>query len=156
MPIPKINETKIDGLNNINVSWDIEKFNNININKEEIKYIVEIRKENDKFYKVYEGKNKNCLINNLLLNTNYELRISSSFNNNLKGGWSKIHNIKTKDVDSNILKESKRENELFQKIMEWTGYKDMELLYRGTRDGSTGKDFHSKCNNKVATITLFK
>ena len=32
----------------------------------------------------------------------------------------------------------------------------MELLYRGTKDGSSSKDFHSKCDNKGPTITLFK
>ena len=32
----------------------------------------------------------------------------------------------------------------------------MELLYRGTRDGSSSKNFHSKCDNKGPTITLFK
>ena len=31
----------------------------------------------------------------------------------------------------------------------------MELLYRGTKDGMTGKDFHNKCDNKGKTICLF-
>lgn len=30
------------------------------------------------------------------------------------------------------------------------------LLYRGSRDGWTGKDFHSRCDDKGATISLFK
>ena len=47
-----------------------------------------------------------------------------------------------------ILKESKREKELLEKIYEWNGYKRMELLYRGTRDGKSCKDFHNKCDNK--------
>ncbi len=32
----------------------------------------------------------------------------------------------------------------------------MELIYRGTRDGSSAKDFHNKCDDKGPTITLFK
>ncbi len=31
----------------------------------------------------------------------------------------------------------------------------MKLLYRGTRDGMTSKDFHDKCDNKGKTICLF-
>ena len=30
------------------------------------------------------------------------------------------------------------------------------LLYRGSRDGWTGKDFHSRCDDKGATISLYK
>jgi hypothetical protein len=30
------------------------------------------------------------------------------------------------------------------------------LLYRGSRDGWTGKDFHSRCDDKGATLTLYK
>ena len=32
----------------------------------------------------------------------------------------------------------------------------MELIYRGSRDGMTGKDFHKKCDKKGETITLIK
>ena len=32
----------------------------------------------------------------------------------------------------------------------------MELLYRGSRDGSTSKDFHDRCDNKGPTICLYK
>ena len=31
----------------------------------------------------------------------------------------------------------------------------MNLLYRGTKDGMTAKDFHNKCDNKGKTICLF-
>ena len=30
----------------------------------------------------------------------------------------------------------------------------MKLLYRGTRDGMTSKNFHDKCDNKGKTICL--
>ena len=39
-------------------------------------------------------------------------------------------------------------------MYEWTGYKKMELLYRGTRDGSESKTFHNKCDNQGPTICL--
>ena len=32
----------------------------------------------------------------------------------------------------------------------------MELIYRGTRDGSEGKTFHNKCDNQGPTICLCK
>ena len=32
----------------------------------------------------------------------------------------------------------------------------MELLYRGTRDGSGANIFHNKCDNQGPTITLCK
>ena len=72
------------------------------------------------------------------------------------GEWSEIQNIKTNEVDSIILKESKREKELLEKIYEWSGYKNMELIYRGTRDGKASKDFHNKCDNQGPTICLYK
>ena len=31
-----------------------------------------------------------------------------------------------------------------------------ELLYRGTRDGFKGKDFHKRCDNKSKTLTIIK
>ena len=32
----------------------------------------------------------------------------------------------------------------------------MELIYRGSRDGTTSKNFHNKCDNKRPIIILFK
>ena len=32
----------------------------------------------------------------------------------------------------------------------------MELLYRGSRDGSTSNDFHKKCDNQGPTLCLYK
>ena len=42
------------------------------------------------------------------------------------------------------------------KLLEWSGYKKMELIYRGTRDGALSSNFHEKCNNQGPTITLLK
>ena len=58
--------------------------------------------------------------------------------------------------DSIILEESKRKDELLNQISDWCGYKTMKLLYRGSRDGSTSKIFHEKCDNQGPTICLYK
>jgi len=42
------------------------------------------------------------------------------------------------------------------KLLEWTGYKKIELIYRGSRDGTLSKNFHEKCDNKELTIILIK
>ena len=70
--------------------------------------------------------------------------------------WSEIYKFKTPNVDSIILKESKKENEFLQKIYDWCGYKDIDLIYRGARDGSTSDIFHTKCDNQGPTICLYK
>ena len=87
----------------------------------------------------------NCIINNLESDTNYEIRICS-FYNNIISNWTKIYKIKT-DTFSNILNKNERKKEYVNKILEWSGFKSMELLYRGTRDGMTSNDFHNKCDN---------
>ena len=47
----------------------------------------------------------------------------------------------------------RKKRRIFKKLNEWCKYKEMELIYRGSRDG---KDFHKKCDNKGETITLIK
>ena len=146
-PIPKNIEFKDITTSSLNISWNID---NININNEEIKYRIEMRKENEEFKKIYEGNNNNYSINNLIRDTNYEFIIYSIYNNLIESK-SEIYKIKT--FGSNILNDSKRENEYIKKLYEWTGCKRMELIFRGTRDGNT---FHNKCDNKGETITLIK
>ena len=160
IPLPKDIEFKDIGTNSFKILWKIDDINILNIDKKEIKYRIEIRKENSKedFSQIYEGNENNYLVNNnLVKNINYEIRICSLYKD-IISNWSDIHKIKTKnfDIDSNILSEIEKGNEYLQKLYEWTGYKKMELLYRGTRDGS-GKDiFHNKCDNQGPTICLCK
>jgi len=97
----------------------------------------------------------NYLINNLDINTNYQIRICSVYND-INSNWSEIKKVKTNEYISLILKESKRYDEFIRKIYEWSGYNNMKLLYRGTRDGMEGNYFHNKCNNQGPTISLFK
>ena len=141
------------GINSFKISWKIENIKALNIEEKEIKYKIEIRKENDKFNLLYESNNNNYIINNLDDNTNYEIRLCS-FYNNIESDWTQIYKIKTK-LFSAILNNNERKKEYINKILEWTGYKSMELLYRGTRDGMTANNFHDKCDNKGKTICLF-
>ena len=96
--IPKDIEFRDITLYSFKVFWRIDKIHIINIDNNEIKFRVEIRKKdsNEKFIKVYEGKNTNYLISNLDMNTNYEIRICSIYND-LVGSWSEIKNVNTLD-----------------------------------------------------------
>ena len=155
IPIPKNIEFKDVSSSSLNIFWNIDNMNIINIDNNKINYKLEMKNNKGEFEKIYEGNNKNYYINNLNKNTNYEFRICSLYND-LIGEYSEIKKIKTLDIDSNILKESNRENEFLQKIFEWSGYKKMELLFRGTRDGMTNTAFHNKCDNQGQTLTLIK
>ena len=159
IPSPKDIEFKDIDINSLKVNWKIDDNNLLNIDKNKIKFKIEIRKENndDNFNKIYEGNEMNYLINNLDSNTNYEIRICSIYND-INSIYSEIKKVKTNefDIDSLILKESKRYNEFIKKLYEWSGYNNMKLLYRGTRDGMEANYFHNKCDNQGPTISLFK
>ena len=81
--------------NSFKISWKIDDIKIINIDNKEIKYRIEIRKENDKFKLIYEGNNNNYIINNLDDNTNYEIRLCS-FYNNIISEWNKYIKLKLK------------------------------------------------------------
>ena len=150
--IPKDIEVKYNNADSIKLFWKLDDINITVLDKKEIKFRVEIKKEQDsnkEFLKVYEGTNKNCLIDKLINNASYEIRICSIYDD-LPGPWSEIK--KFIKVDSIILMESKNEKAFLETIYEWSGYKQMELIYRGTRDNI----FHNKCDNKGPTICLYK
>ena len=135
------------------MSWKLDEIKIINLENKQLKFKVELRKESNKFILVYEGHNTNCIINNLQENTNYEIRVCTIFNN-IESNWTKIYRIKT-DLDSSILNNNPKKREYINKILEWTGFKSMDLIYRGTRDGMSSNDFHNKCDNKGKTLCLF-
>jgi hypothetical protein len=156
--IPKPNNIEFKDITfcNLNINWKIDNLNINNFEYKNIKYEVEMRKENKIFKKIYEGNNNNYKIENLKPKTNYEFRIRSLYNDYFSS-WTDIQKIKTKFIcDSNILIESKREKEFSLKLLEWSGYKKIELIYRGSRDGALSKNFHEKCDNQGPTITLIK
>ena len=61
-----------------------------------------------------------------------------------------------KDYLNNILNNLKKETKSFfgGKTIKFPKIKKM--LYRGSEHGFTGKDFHSRCDGKGPTISLFK
>ena len=156
LPIPVNFQINIISGLNVNINWEIENLNMIHIkDKNEIKFILEMRKENEEnFNKIYEGNLMKFEIKDLIADKNYEFRVQCLFDN-IKSKWSEIKKIKTKNIDSIILSKSGRETEFLNKILEWTGYKNIELLFRGTRDGMNSNNFHSKCDNKSQTICLY-
>ena len=157
IPIPNNIEFKDIGTNSFKINWKIDDINILNIDKNEIKYIIDIRKENmkEKFIQVYEGNGYNYIVNNLDKNTNYEIRICSLYKD-IISEYTKIYKIKTKNLDSLILNNVEKGDEYLKKLYEWTGYKKMELIYRGTRDGSEAQTFHNKCDNQGPIICLCK
>ena len=43
-----------------------------------------------------------------------------------------------------------------KRLYNWCGYKKIELLYRGTRDGMNSFAFHQKCDGQGPTISLYE
>ena len=88
-------------------------------------------------------------------NTNYEIKLCSLYNE-LISNYTHIYKIKTKNIDSIILCETEKGDEFLNQLLEWTGYKGIELLYRGSKDGTYSSIFHNKCDNKGPTLCLCK
>ena len=156
IPIPKDIEFKEIESTSFKICWKIDDIITKNIDKNELKFRIEIRKENsnDKYIQYNSENNTNYLINNLEKMTNYEVRICSIYKD-VTGNWTQLFKIKT-SIDSVILNESEKKEEFLNKLCEWSGYNKMELLYRGTRDGSESNVFHNKCDNQGPTICLIK
>ena len=96
IPHPKNIEIKDIGTTGFKILWKIDDINILNIDKKEIKYRVEIKKENSKedFQQIYEGNENNYSVNKLMENTNYEIRICSLYKN-IISKWSEIYKVKT-------------------------------------------------------------
>ena len=73
MVIPKNIEFKEVGATNLKIIWNVDDMKLINMDKNQIKYKVEMRKENcnDNFKEIYQGNNCNYFVNNLSSNTTY-------------------------------------------------------------------------------------
>ena len=126
-----LKKLKISDISNTNlkISWNIETpHNNINDINKELEFILEIKQKNkDKKYKeIFKGKNLFYLVENLSPNTIYEFRICFIYKY-YQSEWSYSNEIKTKDVDSNILKNCEIRDICINKIFEWTKAKNMEL-----------------------------
>ena len=157
LPVPKDIEIKDIENDSFKISWKIEDNKILHLDKNKIKFRLLLKKVNtkDDYNQIYEGKENNYTVNKLERNTNYEFKICSVYDD-LISECSKLKQVKTYELESKILNESGKGKEFLEKIYEWTGYKKVELLYRGTRDGSGADIFHNKCDNKGQFICLCK
>ena len=157
--IPKNIEFKNIFSTGLNIYWNIGDINLINFDKNQIIYQIEIRKKNENNFKeIYQGKETKFLVEDLSIKTIYEFRICS-FYNDVKGEYSQIKEVETSEVepiDSSILLETGKAQEFLGELYKWCECKKFELLFRGTRDEMTAKNFHNKCDNQGPTITLIK
>ena len=67
-----INDIKLNGFK---LPWEIDDINILNVDKNKMKYRIEVRKENEQFKIIYEGNNMNHNIEKLNSDTNYEIRL---------------------------------------------------------------------------------
>ena len=163
IPIPKDIDFKKINSNSINLQWNIDEYNFINIDKNKIIFKVEIREKNinNEFMNVYEGYDSNCLIENLSEKKDYEIRICS-FYNDLIEAWSPIQNIKIDinfELKSNIIKDNSTINFVFKYIRKKFSIKNnikSKLIYRASSDGPTPKIYHEKCDGIPNTLCLIK
>ena len=89
----KINNIKADCFN---VSWKIDNYKIQNIDNNKLSFKAEIREENNNeiFKLIYEGNKMDFTVNKLKEETNYELRICTSYEG-IESPWSEIMKIKT-------------------------------------------------------------
>ena len=139
--------------NSLDIKWDFE---HKDIYNNQLKFQVEMKEiDSDNNFKIiYEGDELNCRLNELYLWKIYEFRICAIYDK-FKGKWSEIkkNNIQ---IDSIILNEEEKKKEYIDTILEWTESKSLELIYRGTKDGTRTEQFHHFCDNQGPTVTLFK
>ena len=156
--IPKNFEFKTISSSSVQIFWKIDDFNIENLDKNKIIFKVEIKKKNvkEKFVEIYENIDNKCLIDNLDINTYYDIRICCKYNY-LIGPWSEINTFKTDFItESKILSQEDK-----NKLLNWLnplilGKKFLlELIYRRGNDMSV-KTFHLKCDNKGPTIVICK
>ena len=111
--------------------------------------------ENDEFtYSIYLDKRGNLRKQGFTLCSFVEISKLAHYTQTIKSAEELVSvNL---DFDSAILRESKREKEFLGKLYEWSGYKSLDLIFRGSRDGMTSNAFHERCNNQGPTIILCK
>lgn len=157
VPIPKNIKFRKESYSSLKVSWDIKDLNIKDFDPNDIKYNLQIKTGNENFKTIYTGKKKYCTIINLIENTNYEIRVCLLYHDTL-GIWSEIQNVKIPGFkcECNILKENNKKNDFIRTLLQWTDGKELELIYRGTRDGMKRSAFYEKYDKISPTITLIQ
>ena len=127
---PKNIQIKDIKIHSATITWDIDDININNYDEKKLKYRIELREKikGEKFNKIYEGDKKEFLIEDLKKNSTYEIKIYSIYEDLISEFIFKSFDSFRLDIDSNILSESKRLDEFIEKIYEWCGYTNYELL----------------------------
>ena len=94
IPIPNNISIRNINMENFEVAWNVDDI--LTIDKNKIKFKIELRKENEKFQQIYEGKNTTNIIKGLSRNTYYEIRICSVYDM-LNSPWGEIKKVKTRN-----------------------------------------------------------
>jgi len=156
----KINKIDINDItsNSCKISCDFENTEIINNDFKKIELIIELKRENieENFKQIYKGKYMKAInISGLFPDTNYVLRINFLCGE-ITGTWSKPKKIKTNDIGSKILSKCKFKKDYIKKLFDWTNVKTkkFDLIFRGTRDGSSCEKFHELCDNQGPTVVL--
>ena len=160
IPSPENIEIKNITSSSFEVNWKLNEKNIFGLDKNKINFIIELRKENEKFQQIYEGIKSNYIINGLNEKTYYEIRICSSYDKT-KNPWTSIQKVETlKEENINFDNNSLilGNNNDYKKILKnWINPNKKikaELLYRLSRDGDLYQTFHNKCDNKGPTLVL--
>ena len=152
---PTVHNTSVD------VSWNCDGEEELNEeDKKELVYCVEVKKASISeggWKEVYRGKDKKCTMSGLEKNTEYNVRVECVVGE-LHGVWSDAVTFKTKNlsIDSDILSSETNKKVFEEKLSEWCGTENFELLYKGSHDGFNVNKFHEKCDNKGKTLVLVK
>ena len=162
IPIPKdvvfpaVHNTSVD------VSWSCDEEELCEDEMKGLVYCVEVKKavENESGWKeAYRGKDKKCSVSELEKNTEYNVRAMCAIGE-LQGMWSDAATFRTKNIEVNIdsaILSAEANRVVFEnKLSEWCGTENFELLYRGTRNGFGASNFHRLCDNKGKTLVLIK
>ena len=159
--VPSPTDIEIKNIQNASfeIKWKFD-YNQYSFYKNKIKFIIELKKENENFSQIYEGDKTVHLVKGLIPHINYEIRICSKYND-IKSPWSDNLKVETSvmfnfDNDSLIIENNYQYLSTLSNWINPDKNKNIkaELLYRLTRDGELYKTFHEKCDNKGPTLVL--
>lgn len=142
----------------VEIAWDYNEASIERDDKEELKYVVEVKKAgSDEWNEVYSGNVQRCNVRELDVGTVYDARVKCIIKG-LQGEWSDVSRFRTRtlNIDSEILSQEENKAEMLEKLSEWSKMSDFDLLYRGTRDEFISSSFHRLCDDKGCTIVLIK
>ncbi len=124
-----------------------------------IQSIQEMQQKQEESLKEIQLKlNQMTIVKDNLIATNEFKPNLSAFNQEVETsifGSIKLDGYWFNSINSQILKGEQKLLELIE-LCEFSPNDKWSLLYRGTRDGFDGSDFHSRCNGHSNTLTILK